>query len=50
MQREGFRFPHEHRHVLNDEERRERMNSEEFRNRYTPVEQQMMRNMLQVVP
>ena len=35
---------------LNDEQRRERMNSEEFRNRYTPAEQQMMRNMLEVVP
>jgi len=35
---------------LTDEQRRERMNSEEFRNRYTPAEQQMMRNMLEVVP
>ena len=35
---------------LTDEERRERMNSEEFRNRYTPAEQQMMKSMLEVVP
>ena len=35
---------------LSDEQRRERMNAEEFRNRYTPAEQQMMRNMLEVVP
>ena len=33
-----------------DEARRSYMNTEEFRNRYTPVEQQMMQNLSQIMP
>ena len=33
-----------------DEQRREHMNSEEFRNRYSVTEQQMMSNLSQVTP
>ena len=36
--------------ALPDEERRARMNSEEFRNIYTPTEQAMMANIAQVLP
>jgi len=32
-----------------EEERRARMNSEEFRNRYSPAEQQMMSNISEVL-
>jgi len=35
---------------MSDEERRARMNSEEFRNRYSATEQQMMSNLSQVTP
>jgi hypothetical protein len=33
-----------------DEQRREHMNSEEFRNRYSVTEQQMMSNLSEVTP
>jgi hypothetical protein len=36
--------------AMPDEERRARMNSEEFRNRYSPAEQQMMSNIAEVLP
>jgi hypothetical protein len=39
-----------HLSTLPEEERRARMNSEEFRNIYSPAEQQMMGNMAEVLP
>jgi hypothetical protein len=36
--------------ALPEEDRRARMNSEEFRNRYSPAEQQMMSNISEVLP
>lgn len=36
--------------AMPDEDRRARMNSEEFRNRYSPAEQQMMSNMSELLP
>ncbi len=36
--------------AMPDEERRARMNSEEFRNRYSANEQQMMGNLMEIVP
>ncbi len=33
-----------------DDERRAHMNSEEFRNRYSPVEQRMMSNLNEITP
>jgi hypothetical protein len=35
--------------AMPDEDRRARMNSEEFRNRYSPAEQQMIGNLSEVV-
>jgi hypothetical protein len=39
-----------HMSAMPDEERREYMNTEEFRNRYSPFEQQMIANLAEVLP
>jgi hypothetical protein len=36
--------------AMPDEQRRAHMNSEEFRNRYSPMEQQMMANLSEILP
>jgi hypothetical protein len=39
-----------HMSAMPDDERRSYMNTEEFRNRYSPAEQQMMSNLAEVLP
>jgi len=40
----------QHMSAMPDDERRAYMNTEEFRNRYSPAEQQIMGNLAEVLP